>query len=168
MVNYYLVLEKRLGDFNIIDINKLDIIDRFYTNTINDIDLFTLNYLEKEILESVKRNNLVNNDYLNGKLYIISDKHHHLEVLTKDKYSIIKEFQNSDKIIDINLKNKLYGAYKKIADKNFKDEEFKKEILNKFNNSLKSSNKIEIFTWLENLPYENVRDFYFTIYKELK
>lgn len=166
-INYFLVIEKRVGDFNIIDINKLDICDRYYLNDIASIDLFTSRFTENEIKDSVIRSNIVSEDYLNGDLKIISDKKHRLPVLTKEKYDLIRDFQNNDVEISQEFKNKLYGAYKKIADKEFKDEDFKSGILNKFNETLKSGNKIKIFEWLERLPYENIRSFYITIYKEL-
>ena len=166
-VNYYLALEKRVGDYNIIDINKLDICDRYYLNDIVSIDSFTCKYSEEEIKDSIERGNLVNKDYLNGIFKIVSDKHHRLPVLTKEKYNIIRDFQNDSTEISKDLKNKLYGAYKKIADKEFKDDDFKLGLLNKFNNTLKSNDKKEIFRWLEKLPYENIRSFYITIYKEL-
>lgn len=165
--NYYLVLEKRLGDYNIIDINKLDICDRYYLNNIALLDTFTINNSITDIKESIKRSNLVSSDYLNGNLVIVSDKKHHLNIMTKEIYDVVKEFQRSNEIINKDLKNKLYGAYKKIIDKNFNDIDFKKKMLNRFNDSLKNSNKIEIFKYLEELPYENIRDFYMTIYKEL-
>ena len=167
MIKYYLVIEKRIGDFNIIDINKLDICDRYYLNDISEIDLFTSRFNEEEIIASIKRGNLVKEDYLDGSLKVISDKHHHLPVLTKDKYDLIREFQNNKDIISQDFKNKLYGAYKKIADKEFKDEEFRNTVLNKFNETLKSNDKYKLFTYLERLPYSNIRNFYFTIYKEL-
>lgn len=166
-VNYYLVIEKRIGDFSIIDINKLDICDRYYLNDISEIDLFTSRFMESDIINSVKRGNLVKEDYLNGSLKIISDKRHRLPVLSKDKYDIIREFQNNKDDISNEFKNKLYGAYKKIADKEFKDEDFRNTILNKFNETLKSNDKYKLFTYLERLPYSNIRNFYFTIYKEL-
>ena len=43
-INYYLVLEKRLGDYNIIDINRLDIADHEIPSDILSIDFFTINY----------------------------------------------------------------------------------------------------------------------------
>lgn len=166
-INYYLVLEKRVGDFNIIDINKLDICDRYCLNDIASIDLFTCRFMENEIKESIKRNNLVSDDYINGYFKIISDKRHRLPILSKEKYDLIRDFQNNDVEISKEFKNKLYSAYKKIADKEFKDIDFKNGILNKFNETLKKGNKHEIFEWLERLPYESIRSFYFTIYKEL-
>ena len=166
-VSYYLVLEKRVGDFNIIDINKLDICDRYYLNDIASIDLFTCRLTESDLKESIKRSNLVSDEYINGYFKIISNKHHRLPILTKEKYDLIRDFQNNDVEISKDFKNKLYGAYKKIAEKEFKDVDFRNSILKKFNETLNKGNKHEIFEWLERLPYESIRNFYFTIYKEL-
>lgn len=167
-INYYLVLEKRVGDFNIIDINKLDICDKYCLNDISSIDLFTCRFTEEELKKSIKRSNLVNDDYINGYFKIISDKKHRLPILTKEKYDLIRDFQNNNMEITQEFKNKLYGAYKKIADKEFKDEDFRNGILKKFNETLKKGNKHEIFEWLERLPYVSIRNFYFTIYNEIK
>lgn len=166
-INYFLALEKRIGDYNIIDINKLDICDNNYMPDIASIDMFTSKYTIDEIRESIKRANMVKYDYLVGDFKIVSDKKHRLPILTKDKYEIIRDFQNNDMEISKDFKNKLYGSYKKIIDKNFKDSEFKNNMLDKFNTVLKDGNKKEIFKLLEALPYDNIRDFYITIYKEL-
>ena len=37
-INYFMVLEKRLGDYNLIDINKLDICNGYVLNDIASID----------------------------------------------------------------------------------------------------------------------------------
>ena len=166
-INYFLALEKRIGDYNIIDINKLDICDNNYMPDIASIDMFTSKYTIDEIRESIKRANMVKYDYLVGDFKIVSDKKHRLPILTKDKYEIIRDFQNNDMEISKDFKNKLYGSYKKIIEKNFKDSEFKNNMLDKFNTVLKEGNKEEIFKLLETLPYDNIRDFYLTIYKEL-
>ena len=85
-VKYFLVLEKRLGDYNLIDINRLDICKNIVTNDIASIDVFTCMYTEEEIKASIMRSNIASNDYLNGTLKVISDAKHNLKVLTKDLF----------------------------------------------------------------------------------
>ena len=80
-VKYFLVLEKRLGDYNIIDINKLDICKRYVSNDISSIDSFTSMYNEHELRESIIRCNIVNKDYIYGNFKIISDVKHNLRIL---------------------------------------------------------------------------------------
>ena len=48
-INYYLVLEKRLGDYNIIDINRLDIVTEEISSDILSIDFFTCKFTEEVI-----------------------------------------------------------------------------------------------------------------------
>lgn len=165
---YYLVLEKRLGDYNIVDINKLDICTSYCINDLSAIDLFTCRFSTDELKDAIKRSNVVKESYLNGYFKIISSYKHRLPVLTKEKYDIIKNFQSSDEKVNIDFKNKLYGSYKKIVEKNFKNEIFKNRMLKDMNDALKNSNKKELFLMLERLPYRSVRDFYFKIYDEYK
>ena len=75
-INYYLVLEKRLGDYNIIDINRLDITNKEISNDIVDIDFFTCKFTNEEIMASIIRSNMARPEYLDGRLRIISDARH--------------------------------------------------------------------------------------------
>lgn len=165
-IGYYLVLEKRLGDYNLVDINKLDICDSFVSNDIASIDSFTCKYSDSEIKASIERSNTVRTDYLSGNLKIVSDIKHNLKALTKDVFKIIIDFQKNETDIDRDYKNKLYGAYKKVVENTFKDKGFIQGLLNNFKESLKGNDKNEIFKIIEELPYSKSRTIYFSIYGE--
>ena len=165
-INYYLVLEKRLGDNILIDINKLDICTEFVTNDIGNIDAFTARFSEEEIKASITRSNMAVSSYLDGKLKIISDAKHNLKVLTKDIYQRITKFQYSTEDINQDIKNKLFGSFKKVIENNFTDKDFIKGLLEKFKSALKFNNRYEIFKMIEELPYSKARNIYFGIYEE--
>lgn len=166
-INYFLVLEKRLGDYNLIDINKLDICNNLVNNTLISIDNFTRFYTDEEIKASIMRSNIVNNEYLGGNLKIVSDAKHHLEVLTKDKFTIVRAFQFNEEVIDRDFKNKLYGMYKKIVESTFTEDNFIAGMLDRFKNILKDSSKDKIFSVIEELPYPKSRVIYLNIYNVL-
>ena len=177
-LNYYLVLERLPGDKILIDINKLDICNRYVSNKIADIDFFTLNFTLEEIKESIIRSNMAKDEYRNGTIKIISDARHNLKPVTKDVHNTIMEFQNNEEEIDINFKNKLLGEYKNIVNKAFNDQGFKENMVNRFNsaineynNSLKDndvkSNKEGIFKIIEELPYQYSRRLYIKMDDEL-
>lgn len=159
-VKYFLVLEKRSGDYTIIDINKLDICNGYVSNSISDIDLFTCKFTEEEIKESIKRSNMATFDYLLGNLKIVSSLKHNLSILDKIHYDRVINFIKNDEVFIIDLKNKLYGAYRKVVCQSFSDEEFISGILDRFNTSLKSGNKKSVFKIIEELPYSKSRNIY--------
>jgi len=165
-INYFLVLEKRLGDYNLIDINKLDICNGIVMNDIASIDTFTCKFTESEIRASIERSNMTQTDYLDGNLKIISDVKHNLRVLSKDIFANIVDFQKSGELLDQNYKNKLYGLYKKIVESTFGDKGFIQGMLDRFKLALKGSHKTEIFSIIEELPYAKSRLIYFTIFDE--
>ena len=166
-VKYFLVLEKRLGDYNIIDINKLNICNNYITNDIASIDCFTCMYSEEEIKSSISRSNIAHEEYINGKLKIVSDMKHNLKALTKDIFNNIMEFQISDNEIDRASKNKLYGIYKKVIENTFENKSFIQGMLDRFKLCLKGNDKKEIFSILEELPYNKSRIIYLYIYDEI-
>ena len=159
-INYYLVLEKRLGDYNIIDINKLDIAEFYVTTDLSAIDNFTTKFSVEEIKKAISRSNITHESYLNGNLKIVSDAKHNLKVITKEEYILIKNWQTKEEVINQDLKNKIYGIYKKIIENTFSDKSFIKGMLDRFNNELKNNNKQEIFMILEELPYNKIRPIY--------
>lgn len=165
-IGYYLVLEKRLGDYNLIDINKLDICNAVIVNDIAAIDSFTCKFTESELKASIERSNMVQPEYLDGQLKIISDVKHNLRVLTIDVFNGIIEFQNNNEIIDQNYKNKLFGSYKKVVESSFKDTGFIQKMLARFKDALRNNNKNEIFSIIEELPYHKSRVIYLMIYDE--
>jgi len=166
-LNYYLVLEKRLGDYNLIDINKLDICNSIVTNDIASIDIFTSAYTTEEIKASIERSNISQSEYLNGTLKIISDMKHNLKVLTKDIFLEIKEFQNNNDEFDRDFKNKLFGVYKKIIENTFEDKSFIQGMLDRFKLALRNDHKQEVFSIFEELPYNKSRLIYLSIYDEV-
>ena len=166
-IKYFLVLEKRLGDYNIIDINKLDICTYHVTNTVSSIDLFTSMFTEVELKSSIERSNIVSLSYLNSNLKIVSEKKHNFRVLTKDMFNIIKEFQIDDMEFDRDFKNKIFGLYRKIVDGIFSDKDFIKVMLDRFKELLKNGNKSEIFKVIEELPYNKSRIIYLCVYDEV-
>ena len=168
-INYYLVLEKRLGDYNIIDINQLDITNTEISNDILAIDFFTCKFSEEELRDSIIRSNMARPEYLDGRLRIISDARHkhNLTVLTKEIHQDIMDFQTNAEEMDQNFKNKLFGAYKKIVESCFNDPDFIKGMLDRFKNALKNNDKKEIFKLISELPYHKGRNIYISIYKVL-
>ena len=170
-INFYLVLEKRLGDYNIIDISKLDIFkpEQKMSGDISDIDFFTCEFTEQEIRESVIRSNMVREEYIDGDFRIISDaKHkHNLSIITKDVYNEIRNFQNNNEEFSQDFKNKLFGAYKKIVESCFNDPDFIHGLLERFKITLKNGTKLEMFKMIEELPYYKSRSIYINMYKEL-
>lgn len=168
-INYYLVLEKRLGDYNIIDINRLDIVTKEIPSDILSIDFFTCQFTEEEIMESIVRSNMARPEYLDGRLRIISDARHkhNLTVLTKEIHQDIMDFQTNEEEINQDFKNKLFGAYKKIVESSFNDPDFIKGMLERFKNALKSGTKKEMFKLIGELPYQKSRNIYISIYKML-
>ena len=168
-INYYLVLEKRLGDYNIIDINRLDIVTKEIPSDILSIDFFTCEFTEKEIRDSIVRSNMARPEYLDGRLRIISDARHkhNLTVLTKEIHQDIMDFQTNGEEINQDFKNKLFGAYKKITENSFNDPDFIKGMLDRFKSTLKDGTKKEIFKLIGELPYQKSRNIYISIYKML-
>ena len=110
-VKFYLVLEKRLGDYNIIYLDRLDICNTQILSDIASIDSFTAKFTENEIRESIKRSNIVPIDYLDGKLKIVSDHKHNLEVITKDIFDYIRTVQLNNEDFSRDLKNKLLNIF---------------------------------------------------------
>ncbi len=167
-IKYFLTLEKRLGDYIIIDINRLDICDHFVGNEISAIDFFTCSYTEVEIKEAIRRSNITNDEYLASNLKIISDKKHNLPVITKYDYDLFKKFQISEEDIDRDLKNKIFGIYKKTIETTFEDKSFIKGLLDRFKEALKYNQKKEVFSILEEIPYQRSRQIYLSIIENLK
>lgn len=167
-VNYFLVLEKRLGDYNLVDVNKLGLSKNYVTNDIASIDNFTSKYSEEEIKKAIMESNIVNNEYLSGDLRIVSDARHHLKVLTKEKFTTIMDFQFGEEELDRDFKNKLFGMYKKVIENTFEDKNFIQGMLERFKVTLKVGSKNEIFSRLEELPYAKSRMIYLNIYEVLQ
>lgn len=160
-IDYYLILEKRPGDYNIVDINRINTRGFFIINDLGAIDSFTSKYTINELRNLIVSNNIVTDSYFDGVFKIISSANHRFDVIDKNLFNAVINFQNSNDF-DKNLKNKLFGWYKSAIDHLYNDKE-KEELLNNFNMLVKSENKIEIFKEIEKLPYFNSRQIYLKI-----
>lgn len=167
-VKYFLVLEKRLGDYNYIDISKLDIFNDIVSTDIEYIDTFTSRFTENELRDAIIRSNMVEVSYLSGNLKIVSDAKHNLRVVTKEVFEEVINIMHGVKEIDQDLKNKIYSLFKNVVEKNFNDVSFIKELLDKFKDALKNNDLNNIFRYIGLLPYQKIRPVYFMIYDELK
>lgn len=168
-INYFLVLEKRIGDYNLIDINKLDICENPVYNNIASLDAFSIKFSDEEIKASIARSNMASN-YLDGTLKIISDAKnpHNLKVITKDVYDTIINFQNSEEKMNQQIKNVIFGTYKKIIESSFSDPDFIHGLLERLKLDLKGNDKRGTFSLIEEMPYEKIRNIYLAIYREEK
>ena len=93
---YNLVLERKPGDYNVIEINSIPDINKC-TNDIGSIDMFTSKFTENELRELIEKYNLVSQDYLVGTFRIISNLKHNLPILTREKFNLITDMP-TDKI----------------------------------------------------------------------
>ena len=103
---HFIALMKRPGDYSFIPITKLDLADRYSYDGLVDIDAWTMKYSREEIINSIKRANIVSDGYLNGTLVIQDNqKHNPLPIIDKDFYDNfrIDEFLNNS----LNDKNKI-------------------------------------------------------------
>ena len=92
---YFLSLEKRPGDTKFIDISKLSISHGFYPTTLQEIDSFTMNFTILELKNALKEDNLIEEDYINGKLIIQdNDKSHSKN--NQDIYMLVNIILNID------------------------------------------------------------------------
>ncbi len=165
-VKYFLVLENRPGDFGLIDVSKLDICHEIVTTELGSIDSFTSMHSIEEIKESIIRSNIVRPEYINGTLKIVSDKHHRLDILSKESFDLIIEFQKSATEIEREFKDKLYGHFKKIVD-TFDEIDYVEKELTRFRVALSSNNKEDIFKIIGKLPYFKSRSIYLMIADEI-
>ncbi len=165
-VKYYLVLENRPGDYNIIEINRIPGYENYPTGSIEAIDNFTKKYTETELRDLIIENNIVRDEYVNGIFKIISDSKKTLLPLTKERMDVIKDFMASSEEIERPLKDKLYGYYKKILE-TFLDNDMLNIKLKEFKKALNENNKEDIFFLLGKIPYYKGREIYFMLWKEL-
>lgn len=141
----------RVGDYALIDISKLDIGGNY--KTLNEIDTFTMKYTKEEIIDAIKRSNLVSEEYIHGSLVIADNqKHNPLKVIDKEFYNnfridevLIKCINNKE------LLNNILNKFLSISKDNI--------IYNEFKNSLLNKNLEEAIDILFNLPYFNLRKY---------
>lgn len=166
-IKFFLVLQKRLGDYNVVDITALDIYDGSLVFALPEIDSFTCKYTEKEIRESIEKSNIVQKDYLNGELRVISEYKHNFAILTKDEFEVINEFRYY-LITDKQKLNSIYNIYKNNLESVLKDRDMIKKFLELFKESLNNNDFARSMELIEQLPYIKARNVYFYIYKLLK
>ena len=167
-VKYFIVLENRPGDYDLVDINKLDISDGQVTNNLSVVDIFTSRYTEEEIKESIARSNMVRQEYLNGQLRIVSDAGHNLRVLTKEMFEEIVDVIMGKVELDNVLKSKLQSVYKQTLEKICDSSTIIQSFLLKFKDAIKTNNISDLFKYIDILPYNKSRLIYFMIYDEVE
>ncbi len=166
-IRFYLVLQKRLGDYNVINIPELDIYNNEEYNTLSQIDTFTSKYTKEELIGSIKRGNLVREEYLSGDLRVISEYKHNFDILTREEFDVISEFP-SMLISDKQLLNNIYNIYKSNIEKVLTDNMMIDKFLSLFRKSLNENNFVRSMELIEQLPYFRARNVYFYLYKLLK
>lgn len=150
---HFLALMALPGDFALIDISKLDIANGYYPLTLAHLDTFTMTFSKNEIMESIKRSNIVDKKYMNGTLVIQDNqKHNPIAVIDKDLYDNfqIDEFLRS-KENDKNGINNIINKFGAIV----KD----KEISSNFKTMLRMGNINGACQVLFGLPYLEQRKF---------
>lgn len=165
-IKFYLVLQKRLGDYNVITIEHLDIYTGEIISNLASIDSFTCKYSEDEIKASIERANIVEKSYLTGSLRVISEYKHNFEILTKETFERIYEFKNS-LISDKQLLNSIYNIYKNNIESVLQDKDMIKRFLKMFKDSLYKNDFNKSMELIEQLPYLKARNIYFYIDKVL-
>lgn len=150
---FFLALLARIGDYSFIDIRKLDISRGYTPNNLADIDSFTMYFSKTEIIESIKRANLVSDKYLNGSLVIQDNqKHKPLDVIDKDYYNNFRiDLYIKEKLDNKQEANNIINKFRSIS----KDE----STWNSFAFAVKNKNLDLIIDILFNLPYLSLRKF---------
>lgn len=153
---YILVIELLPGDFMPVSPNILIHDDKINFNMIENIDRFTYNLDEEEIFDLIKKENIVPENYLNGKLKIINKRKYRFPILTKNNKYYFSDFVK-DYIDNKQIMNKLVNIFNK----------YKKEdviILKRFidDKDYKSINNLFMAC-----PYIIQRNIYFYIYDNI-
>ncbi len=156
-MNYFLVLEKRPKDFMPINIGILTKDDLHNYTSLQSIDDFTRKYLEEDIKKMIKDNNLVTEDYLEGKLWVINENKYRYKLFTKDVNMSLDTFL-LENIDNKQIMNKFTNIYLKYSNDNI--ERLKEAIKNKEVNV--------ILQILFTLDYEKIRNIYFYLFANCK
>ena len=164
---YYLALEQRPGDYKIIDINSLNLVNYYISNSLNAIDNFTVRFSTDDIKNAIKKSNIEVGTYIYGTLKVISNKKHNFKIIDKDIFEVIRAFQYSKEPISNELKNIIYGLFRKIIDNEFEENLFKKGMLTKFKDAIDLNDKEKMFKIMEELPYVRSRTIYLGIYETI-
>ena len=150
---HFLSLMARIGDYTFIDISKLDIANGYNPYNLADIDSFTMHFSKEEIMDSIKRANLVSDKYLNGTLVIADNqKHNPVEVIDKEFYNTFRIDLYLGEIMQNKVKtNNMINKFRSIC----KD----KVITDSFTLAIKNNNLDLAIDILFNLPYLTLRKF---------
>ena len=156
---YFLTLRLQKGNEVKIDISLLEIAKGYFPKTLEEIDNFTLNFTQEELIKEIDKANIADN-YLEGLLCITDNAKHILPVLTKDyvqNFNIYNYLMAniSNKTLMNNLINK-YQNYGSEAD----TQNFKKMLkVQNVDESYKLINKLAYFKRRKLLCYliENVK-----------
>lgn len=155
-MNYYLILEKRPGDFMPINIAIIENNNEQYAS-LQAIDAFTKKYSEEEIINLIKKSNIVPDSYLEGKLFVINDRKYRSKVLTKDIDLSLDIFL--EKYIDNKqVMNKFINIYQK----------YSKEDIDIIKDAINDKRIDIILQTLFLRSYEIVRNIYFYLYENIK
>ena len=163
-VNYYLIIEKQPFNYMTIDISLLDIGYKYDFTKIENIDTFTKAYTYEEIMNSIKRANIITEDYLEGKLHVIevvnnNNKYlHKYEVLTEDLNMDIKVFIEKS-IKNKNIMNSILQKYKNLI--------IDEDSINRFKKYIKEENTNKVLYELMEMPYISARQLFFYINEKL-
>lgn len=154
--NYYLVFDTKKNGPMPVDIKLFD--SNFDGNlSIENIDKFTVNYSNEELLEIVREANILSDEYLFGEIYIIDNNRRKFPVILKDTFLnfdlITFLFQNLDNKI---VMNQLFNKYSAIV----KNET---EYVQTFKNSIESGIISEIGCHILSLNYLEQRKLMFYI-----
>ena len=150
---HFLALMSRPGDYVFIEISKLDIANGYNPSNLGEIDSFTMHFNIDEIMDSIKRANVVSKIYLEGTLVIADNqKHNPIQVIDKNYYNNfqINEFLNS-KLSNKMFINNLINKFGSICNDSDKKEDF--------NNALKENNINKAIDILFCMPYLKLRKY---------
>lgn len=156
-MNYFLVLEKRPKDFMPINISIITQDNRANYTSLEGIDEFTRRYNEDEIKNLIKENNLVTDDYLEGKLWVINENKYRFRVFTKDINMSLDTFLLKN-INNKQIMNKFVNIYFKYTKVNI---DIIKEAIKKGEVNI-------ILQILFTLDYEIIRNIYFYLFENCK
>lgn len=150
VMNYYLVLEARPGDFMPIDINLLlNDGHKQNFNSLESIDAFTKLHLVDDIYEMIKKANIVPDLYLSGELHVINDAKYRYKVITKEI-----EFSLDSFFIDYIDNKKVMNKFLNIFIK------YNKEELARMKDAIETKDVYQILNILFTMSYEQVRNIY--------
>lgn len=154
-MNYYLIIEKRHGDFQNIDPSLLvGHIDCDYRR-IENIDAFTSLYSEEEFKNKLKDANIVSEDYLTGKLLIIDTYKRTYKILKKEITNLfdIEEFICHN-IKDKNMMNQIKSKYALLSKNN--------DALD-FQKAIDTESPYLVLSMIYQLPYLDLRQMFIYI-----